>query len=67
MVMAKAITILVIMFLAAMALADMEVMMVYALTEAPLLGRKVLVQTSPFQRFFGFWFGWRFVRLRLRL
>jgi uncharacterized membrane protein len=51
-VMAKAVMVLVIIFLAAMVLADMEAMMVYGLTEAPLPDRKALVQTSPFQRFF---------------
>lgn len=66
--MAKAVMVLVIIFLAAMVLADMEAMMVYGLTEAPLPDRKALVQTSPFSTFFfAFWFGWRFVRLRLRL
>lgn len=50
--MAKAVMVLVIIFLAAMVLADMEAMMVYGLTEAPLPDRKALVQTSPFQRFF---------------
>jgi uncharacterized membrane protein len=51
-VMAKAVMVLVIIFRAAMVLADMEAMMVYGLTEAPLPDRKALVQTSPFQRFF---------------
>lgn len=50
--MAKAVMVLVIIFRAAMVLADMEAMMVYGLTEAPLPDRKALVQTSPFQRFF---------------